>query len=114
MTVEKPSFYYCTNCGARVRKVIVVEAKQETKAHCEINIEIRAFLCEKCFKRMFNVNNWMRHWRVELSDYTIMRGKKEVKFTDCSGICGFCEIKNTCDNPKRLKQIESARVIRNE
>ena len=30
----------------------------------------------------------------------------EEKYTDCSGICGFCEIKETCDNPKRLKQIE--------
>ena len=27
----------------------------------------------------------------------------EVKYTDCAGICGFCEIKDTCDNPKRLK-----------
>lgn len=28
---------------------------------------------------------------------------KPVKYTDCSGICGFCEIKETCTNPKRQK-----------
>lgn len=29
--------------------------------------------------------------------------KPKVKYTDCVGICGFCEIRDTCDNPKRLK-----------
>ncbi len=28
---------------------------------------------------------------------------QSMKYTDCDGICGFCEIKYTCTNPKREK-----------
>lgn len=31
---------------------------------------------------------------------------KGIKYTDCSGICGFCEIEDTCTNPKRLKLLK--------
>jgi hypothetical protein len=36
--------------------------------------------------------------------------KLDTPKTDCTGICGFCEIKDTCDNPKRLKQTEKKEV----
>ena len=55
-------------------------------------------LCKKCYNDE----------KCELQDMGCMDSviacvEFKIKYTDCAGICGFCEIKDTCTNPKRLK-----------
>ena len=74
--ILKHSFFYCTNCGERVDTIVLVSETRINKKNPRVDINVKAFLCEKCFKRMFSTDNWMRFWRTKVEDHSIIKGRK--------------------------------------
>lgn len=69
----KRSTYICLSCGIRVEKIVYLNFNKHPKGSPEITVGFHTFLCEKCFKKMFIKENWLRYWRVELKTKIIKR-----------------------------------------